>query len=242
MAVWNPWRGCHKYSDGCKFCYIHKGDKRKGINTGNVIKTGGFYAPIVKNKNGTYKMKSGICYICFSSDFLIEDADCWRNECWEMIRQRPDITFLFLTKRIDRFLSCIPHDWGKGYENVAVGCTVENQAMADYRLKIFRDLPIRHKNIICQPMISRIDLSQYLNDIELVVVGGESDKNARILDYNWVLDIKKQCMNSKTAFEFRQLGTHFLKDGKLYTLKTHDLCSQAKKAGINYYPDEVKKY
>ena len=40
-------------------------------------------------------------------------------------------------------------------------------------------------------MISRIDLSQYLNDIELVVVGGESDKNARILDYNWVLDVGK---------------------------------------------------
>ncbi len=29
MAMWNPWRGCHKYSEGCKYCYIHKGDTKK---------------------------------------------------------------------------------------------------------------------------------------------------------------------------------------------------------------------
>ena len=238
MSMWNPWRGCHKHSESCKFCYIHKGDKRKGINTGEIIKTDNFYAPILKNKNGTYKMKSGICYVCFSSDFLIEEADEWRAECWDMIKQRSDITFLFLTKRIDRFLSVIPNDWRNGYENVVVGCTVENQAMADYRLKIFKDLPIKHKNIICQPLIEKIDISKYLDDIEFVVVGGESDINARILDYNWVLDIRNNCINHQVAFEFRQLGTNFIKDGKIYKINTRDLCRQAKKAGINYYPNK----
>ncbi len=29
-------------------------------------------------------------------------------------------------------------------------------------------------------------------------------------------------------------GTHFIKDGKLYKLQTKDLCSQAKKANINF--------
>lgn len=238
MAMWNPWRGCHKYSEGCRFCYIHKGDKRKGICTSNIVKTDNFYAPILKNKNGSYKMKSGICYVCFSSDFLIEEADEWREECWNMIKQRSDITFLFLTKRIDRFMTVIPDDWGNGYENVVVGCTVENQAMADYRLKIFQELPIRHKNIICQPLIEKIDLSKYLNDIELVVVGGESDVNARILNYDWVLEIRNDCISHNVAFEFRQLGTNFIKDGKIYKVNTRDLCSQAKKAGINYYPNK----
>lgn len=27
MAMWNPWRGCHKYSEDWRFCYIHKGDQ-----------------------------------------------------------------------------------------------------------------------------------------------------------------------------------------------------------------------
>lgn len=235
MAMWNPWRGCHKFSEGCKFCYIHKGDSRRGVDTNQIVKTEQFYAPIAKNKKGEYKIKSGqIVYLCFSTDFLIEDADEWRDECWKMMKERSDLTFLFLTKRIERFLKCIPDDWNDGYDNVIVGCTVENQNTADFRLSIFDTLPIKHKNIICQPLIERIDLSDYLNNVELVVVGGESDINARVLDYDWVLSIREQCIKNNVHFEFRQCGTHFIKDGKSYTLNVKQLCSQARKAGINF--------
>ncbi len=234
MAMWSPWCGCKRYSDGCKYCYIHKGDARRGIDTSKIVKTDDFYSPILKNKNGEYKIKPNqTVYLCFSTDFLIEEADEWRNECWKMIKERSDLHFLFLTKRIERFSSCIPDDWGEGYDNVTVGCTVENQRNADYRLKIFSQLPIKHKNIICQPLLEKIDIEKYLNGIELAVVGGESDKNARALNYDWVLFIREQCIEHGVSFEFRQCGTHFIKDGKIYTLKTRDLCSQAKKADIN---------
>jgi protein gp37 len=234
MAMWNPWRGCHKFSEGCKFCYIHKGDSRRGVDTNQIVKTEQFDAPIAKTKKGEYKIKSGqIVYLCFSTDFLIEDADEWRSECWKMIKERSDLTFLFLTKRIERFSRCIPDDWNDGYDNVIVGCTVENQNTADFRLSIFDKLPIKHKNIICQPLIDRIDLSAYLKNVELVVVGGESDINARVLDYDWVLSIREQCISSSVNFEFRQCGTHFIKDGKLYNINVRQLCSQARKAGIN---------
>ena len=33
MAMYNPFRGCHKFSEGCKYCYIHKGDARRKIDT-----------------------------------------------------------------------------------------------------------------------------------------------------------------------------------------------------------------
>lgn len=87
-------------------------------------------------------------------------------------------------KRIQRFMDCVPLDWGNGWDNVIVGCTVENQQRADERLSIFSRLPIKHKNIICQPMISAIDLEQYLSGVELVVAGGESDRYARPMDYS----------------------------------------------------------
>lgn len=232
--MWNPWRGCHRKSEGCKYCYIHKGDSKKGADTDQVVRTDKFYAPVEKKKSGDYKMKSGqTVYVCFSSDFLLEDADEWRAECWDMIRERQDLHFLFLTKRIERFMQCIPKDWGDGYENVTVGCTIENQEMADARLSIFSGLPIRHKNIICQPLIGSIRLEQYLEGVELVVAGGESDKNARPLDYEWILSLREQCIRAGTHFEFRQCGTHFIKDGKMYTLAVRDLGSQARKAGIN---------
>ena len=44
-----------------------------------------FEKPVAKLKNGNYKMKSGIVYLCFSTDFLIEEADAWRKDCWNMI-------------------------------------------------------------------------------------------------------------------------------------------------------------
>ena len=173
-------------------------------------------------------------YLGFSTDFLIEEADEWRNECWKMIKERQDCTFLFLTKRIDRFKSCIPDDWGDGYENVVVCCTVENQKNADERLSILKELPIKHKCITAQPLLEKINVEPYLDNINLVVVGGESDYYARPFDYDWVLDIREQCIRKNVSFEFRQCGTHFIKNGKQYKLQTKDLISQARKAGINF--------
>lgn len=234
MAFWNPWRGCHRFSEGCRHCYIHKGDAKRQRDTDLIIKAKNFDAPIQIDRSGAFKMKSGqTVYLCFSTDFLLEDADPWRGKCWEIIRQRPDLHFLFLTKRIHRFMECIPDDWGTGYENVTVGCTVENQACADSRLPLFANLPIKHKDIICQPLLERIDIEQYLDGIELVVAGGESDWKARPLDYDWVLSIRAQCVRKGVHFEFRQCGTYFIKDGKKFTLKVKDLCAQARKANIN---------
>lgn len=152
-----------------------------------------------------------------------------------MIKERNDCTFLFLTKRIERFDQCKPLDWGDGYENVVVCCTIENQKNANDRLSIFRDLAIKHKCITAQPLIEKIDIKQYLDDIELVIVGGESDFQARVLNYDWVLAIREQCILKNVTFEFRQCGTHFIKDGKQYKIQTKDLCKQAKLANINYH-------
>ena len=238
MAMWNPWRGCHKYSEGCRFCYIHKGDARRGVDTNVVTKTDNFFAPIERYKRGEkkeeYKFKSGeTVYLCFSSDFLLPEADGWRDECWDMMRERSDLHFLFLTKRIERFMDCMPDDWGDGYENVTVGCTVENQAESDKRLALFDALPIKHKNIILQPMLEAMDIERHLNGVELVVVGGESGRNARPLEYAWVLDVREQCLRQGVKFEFRQCGSNFIKDGKLYQLNVRQLMAQARKANIN---------
>ena len=228
-----------KCSDGCLHCYIHKGDYKRGINTNDIVKTKDFYKPIEKLKNGNYKMKSGLVYMCFSTDFLIAEADEWRQECFKMIKERSDCTFLFLTKRIDRFMKCIPNDWLDGYDNLVVCCTIENQKNADYKLSIFKDLPIKHKCITAQPLLENINIEKYLDDIELVVVGGESDLNARPLDYSWVLNIREQCIRKNVNFEFRQCGTYTIKDGKQYKIPTKDLCKQAKLANINYKKSSI---
>lgn len=83
--------------------------------------------------------------------------------------------------------SRVPQDWGDGYDNVVVCCTVENQLNADKKLALFQKLPIKHKQITAQPLIGPIDLEKYLDGVEAVAVGGESDRYARPFDYDWGL-------------------------------------------------------
>ena len=157
-----------------------------------------------------------------------------------MIRQRRDLWFFFFTKRIDRFMECLPDDWGDGYPNVMVGCTVENQAMADYRLPIFRTLPIKHKSIIVAPMLEAIDISPYLDaTIDEVSAGGESGYDARPCHYEWILALREQCVAKEVAFRFHQTGARFVKDGRLYHVKRCHQLSQAHKANIDY---KIGKY
>ena len=59
MAMWNPWRGCHRYSEGCRFCYIHKGDAKRGVDTGQIVRTENFEAQVARKKNGACRTKPG---------------------------------------------------------------------------------------------------------------------------------------------------------------------------------------
>lgn len=64
--------------------------------------------------------------------------------------------------------------------------------------------------------------------------------NARVLDYDWVLDIRKQCIRKNVNFEFRQCGTYTIKDKKKYKIQTKHLIKQAKLANINFKKEDEK--
>lgn len=235
QEYWNPWHGCHKISDGCKNCYVYSSDCKYDKDSSVVTKNLAFNLPIKKDRKGNYKYPSGTMFgLCFTSDFLLQEADEWRDECWRIIKERSDCNFFFITKRIDRFAECIPSDWGEGYDNVAVGCTVENQKQADARLPVFQLVPIKHKMIVCAPLLEDIDLSNYLDGIEELSVGGESGINARVCDFDWVLSLRAQAVGRGVAFYFHQTGARLKKDGKIYRIPRKHQHSQAKKANINF--------
>lgn len=240
MPIWNPWHGCTKISTGCANCYVYRRDAEFGKDASVVTKTSSFDLPVKRNRQKQYKMQpeDGIVYTCFTSDFFHKTADEWRPEAWAMIRERSDLEFYFITKRPHRFEKGLPADWGEGYENVTIGCTCENQFMADKRLPVFLELPIRHKQIIHEPMLERINIEKYLEKyadrIECVSCGGESGEGARVLDYAWVLETHIQCVKYGVPFSFHQTGSCFVKGGKRYHIDRKYQESQAKKAGLDY--------
>lgn len=234
---WEPWTGCYPISDGCRNCYFY-GPHAKRYDQNTIEKTDKFDWPIRTNAKGEYNIKGGkILATCFATDFFLPEADEWRKEVWKMIHQRQDIEFLILTKRIDRFLESLPDDWGDGYGNVNLGCTVENQEMADYRLPLFLSYPIKRRFIACAPLLESIDLSKYLHGIEHVTVGGETSRFARECNYEWVLSIREQCISSNTTFWFKNTGSLFKRNGELQKINPFKQTSYAKELGINILGD-----
>lgn len=236
MPVWNPWHGCHKLSPGCANCYVYRSDARYDRNAAEVKKTADFALPMRRGKGRQYVIAPGEqVFCCLTSDFFLDDADEWRPDLWDIMRQRDDLSFFIITKRIHRFYNALPADWGDGYENVTIGCTTENQDRADFRLPLFLEAPIRHRVIICEPLLGPIDVSPYLRDgqVEQVVAGGESGQEARPCNYDWVLSLRSQCEAAGVGFWFKQTGARFIKDGVGYRIPRKLQHAQARRANIN---------
>lgn len=238
--IWNPWHGCKKKSEGCMHCYMFYSDKihSNKIPSDKVYKTNNFNYPLQRNRDGSFKVKAGEqIRVCMTSDFFVEEADEWRNEAWDIIRQRKDVIFFILTKRPERVLSNLPSDWDDGYENVFFNVTCENQKRALERIPILLELPFKHKGIMCAPFIGRIEIDEFLDTgvIEQVIVGGENYDGARPCNFDWVRLLHSACVKRNITFSFIETGSSFIKDGKMYNIPDKDVQSiMAYKSGMNY--------
>ena len=115
--------------------------------------------------------------------------------------------------------------------------------MADLRMPVFLSLPIRHRLVIVAPMLGYVDLRPFLNAelIEEVSIGGESGKYARTLDFDWVLNLRSQCIEADIPFCFHQTGSYLLKNGRIYRIPRAYQHLQARKAGLNTNDDYDRK-
>lgn len=214
-------------------------DKQRGHDGGRIYKTkSGFTYPLQKDRNGSYKVKSGeMLRVCMNSDFFLEEADIWRNEAWSIIKNRPDVKFFLLTKRPERVKRCLPSDWGDGWDNVMFNVTCENGKRTDERVPILLELPFKHKGIMVAPFIGKVSLAKYLKDgqIEQVICGGENYDGARACDFDWVKSLRAECVAYNVTFCFTETGTVFVKDNKIYQIPSKQVQSQmAFKSGMNY--------
>ena len=103
-------------------------------------------------------------------------------------------------------------------------------------------LPIRHKEIIHEPMLEAINITQYLekyhDSIECVSVGGESGEcpDIRPLNYGWVIATEMQCTLYRVPFHFHRTGSYLIRGDKEYHIPHEKQESQAAAAGIDYEP------
>jgi len=160
-ATWNPWQGCTKVSPACQHCYMFTDMKRYGRD-GSVVHRSAdqtFKLPLKKRRTGEYAIPPGSkVFTCSWSDWFHEVADAWRPEAWDIIRQRPDVTFQIVTKRTDRIRDCLPGDWGDGYPNVWLIATAENQEWLERRIAGLLSVPAVVHGLSIEPLLGDIKL------------------------------------------------------------------------------------
>ena len=111
-------------------------------------------------------------------------------------------TFQVLTKRSTRLLEMNKYlTWP---DNVWMGVSIENMAFTS-RADHLRQTNAKIKFLSLEPLLgplSNINLEQ----IDWVIVGGESGPGARPMAEDWVIDIRDQCLAAHVPFFFKQWG------------------------------------
>ncbi|MHB8283398.1 MAG: DUF5131 family protein [Caulobacteraceae bacterium] len=231
-ATWNPVAGCTILTAGCTNCYAmrmaarleamgvpkYQGLTRKSgdrhVWTGAVtLDQAALDAP------KTWR-KPKLIFVNSMSD-LFQDAvpEEFIRKIWQTMAATPQHTYQILTKRPERMaqvtpdLPCLPNVW--------LGTSVENAAVLD-RLDHLRNTPAAIRFVSFEPLIGTVGTAN-LTEINWAIVGGESGPRARPILAEWVDEIHDLCIDSGTAFFFKQWGGRNKKAaGRQFRGKTWD--------------------
>jgi protein gp37 len=209
--TFNPWWGCTKVSDGCRFCYA----EALSIRYGHWVWGPGAQRRLMSDHHWKEPLKwdaqasrQGLrsrVFCASMADVFDEEAPAGQlSRLWGLIRQTTSLDWQLLTKRPHRIAQSLPSDWGDGYANVWLGTTVEDERVVG-RISHLIAVPAVVHFLSLEPLIGPLnDLP--LCDIEWVIVGGESGPHSRPMEKSWVLEIRRQCREAGVAFFFKQWG------------------------------------
>lgn len=196
-GTWNPWVGCEKVSPGCDNCYAETLETRYGRDFSKVRRSSTFNNPL-------HWKEPRLIFTCSMSDFFHNDADQWRKEAMEIIKATPQHTYQILTKRPTRAVRwAAANGWP---QNAWIGTSVENRQF-EHRAFSLLAFPAKVRFISAEPLLEAIDLRDYLgegNCINWVIAGGESGKNRRPLNLDWIRSLRDQCVDAGVPFFYKQ--------------------------------------
>jgi protein gp37 len=203
-SSWNPLTGCTKVSPGCQNCYAERMALRLQA-AGNPNYRNGFAITIHKGAlDLPFKWrKPQIIFVNSMSDLFHEKVpDEFILQVFNVMNTANWHQYQVLTKRAERLAhlsSQLP--WTS---NIWMGVSVEN---TNYRFRIdhLRNTGAKVKFLSLEPLLGPIQ-DMNLEEIDWVIVGGESGPQARPMNESWVIDIRNQCLKASIPFFFKQWG------------------------------------
>ena len=220
-STWNPVSGCTKISRGCDNCYAERMAMRlkamgtRGYENGFdvTLHPHALEKPLKMKKPQVIFVNSmsDIFHEKIPDEFIFQIFDVMNRAYWH--------TFQVLTKRPKRLAKMADKlNWT---DNIWMGVTVEANEYVD-RVDYLRDCPAQTKFLSLEPLIDSVDKLNYAG-IDWVIAGGESGYGARVMQKEWVLEIRDRCENENINFFFKQWGgVNKKKNGRLLEGKIYD--------------------
>jgi protein gp37 len=203
-ATWNPVTGCTKVSAGCKNCYAERLAFRLQ-KMGNRRYANGFRITLhddVVDLPRSWKSPR-VIFVNSMSDLFHPDVPLvFIKRVFRTMADCEHHTFQILTKRSERLRKLAPKlDWPA---NVWMGVSVENNAVLS-RINDLRNVPASVRFLSCEPLIGSL-AGIDLQNIQWVIVGGESGPHSRTMSIQWVREIFRECRKQNVPFFFKQWG------------------------------------
>lgn len=203
-ATWNTITGCTKISSGCKNCYAERMTKRLQA-MGSSKYSNGFKVTLHEDilNHPLYWKKPKMIFVNSMSDLFHEQVpDSFIFKVFDIMKRASWHQYQILTKRSNRLkeLSSVL-EWPK---NVWAGVTVEDNS-TKYRIQELRNIPAVIRFISFEPLLELLKPLN-LENIDWVIVGGESGPGARKMEEKGVISIKEQCIKQNILFFFKQWG------------------------------------
>ena len=199
--TWNPFIGCTKVSPGCKHCYAETLIERMGGDFTILRKTKTWGDPGKWQRSCERAGRQDLVFTCSMSDFFHPQADQWRSAVWKIIKDTPSLIYQILTKRPERIVENLPPDWNAGYANVWLGISVESPKYLG-RMDVLRRVPAAVHFISAEPLLEDISSEVNLDNIQWVIVGGESGPGYRGMPHEWARRLLTRCRTHSPAIPF----------------------------------------
>ncbi len=215
--TFNPWWGCTRVSPACDHCYAEAFARRLGMPIWGkeaprrVFDDRHWAQPLVWNSEAEAARRRHRVFCASMADVFeaVSELNSERERLWKLIKKTPWLDWLLLTKRPGAAARLTP--WGDDWpRNVWLGTTIENATWAKKRMRLLLRSPAAVRFVSCEPLLGLIDLSVHLgrgiDQLNWVIVGGESGGHARPMDPAWVRSIRDQCGAGQVPFHFKQWG------------------------------------
>jgi protein gp37 len=217
--TWNPITGCTKISEGCQNCYAERMAKRLagrfGYPADDPFKPGTFHRQKI-DEPLKWKKPCRIFVGSMGDMFHHDVHHVDMKDIQAVIKESPQHTYIFLTKRPDimlRYTDVLPDGWPS---NCWLGVTAENQQRADERIPILLQIPAAVRFVSVEPMLEFMDLSYWLNGapeqfaparwrqtyppLDWVIAGPETGTGARKANNEWFRDLRRQCFFARVPY------------------------------------------